>query len=201
MSAHEAVLVVLFLLSCATLIWAGDTARRTVRQLEAAKARESLLNHELLHRVKNLLATVNAMAVLTARHTAPEEFVPALTGRMQALERATELLGVDERAHCDLHALVAAALEPFRAGDTFTIEGPACELPRESCVPLSLALHELATNAAKYGALSVPAGRVELLWTVGEGEERMLRLAWREVGGPPVAAPERPTNQGVVWRR
>jgi len=187
----DAVLVGLFVLSAAALVWIGDVARRTVRALEAAQARQGLLNAELLHRVKNLLATVNAMAVLTARHSAPGDFADALTGRMQALERATGLLGVDERAPCEVHRLVDEALAPFRAGDTFTVEGPACELPRDACVPLSLALHELATNATKYGALSVPEGRVELLWTVGEGEEGLLRLAWRELGGPAVVAPQR----------
>jgi two-component sensor histidine kinase len=185
----ELALAALFVLSCAALVAIGDVARRTVREIEAAKARETLLNQELLHRVKNLLTTVNAMAVLTARHSEPESFVPLLTGRMQALERATELLSVDERVHCDVHTLVESALEPFRAGDNFTVGGPACELPRDACVPLSLALHELCTNAHKYGALSVPEGRVELLWTVGEGEDAMLRLAWREEGGPPVSAP------------
>lgn len=185
----QAALAALFVLSCAALVAIGEVARRTVRELEAAKARETLLNQELLHRVKNLLTTVNAMAVLTARHSEPEAFVPALTGRMQALERATELLSVDETVHCDVHALVDSALAPFRAGDNFAVGGPACELPREACVPLSLALHELATNASKYGALSVPEGRVELVWTVGEGEDALLRLAWRESGGPPVAPP------------
>ena len=187
----ETALAGLFVLACVALVAIGAIARRTVRELEAAKARESMLNKELLHRVKNLLATVNAMAVLTARHTDPDEFVPALTGRMLALERATELLGVDERVHCDMHQLVATALAPFRAGDNFLISGPACELPRDSCVPLTLALHELATNANKYGALSVAEGRVELVWTIGEGEGALLRLAWRELGGPPVTPPER----------
>lgn len=190
-SGRDAALVAMFVVSCAGLIWTGEVARRTVRALEAAKARETLLNQELLHRVKNLLTTVNAMAVLTARHSEPETFVPALTGRMQALERATELLSVDERVHCDVHTLVESALAPFRAGDNFTVGGPACELPRDACVPLSLALHELCTNAHKYGALSVPEGRVELLWTIGEGESALLRLAWREFGGPAVVAPER----------
>jgi two-component sensor histidine kinase len=197
----EAALAGLFVLSCAGLVAIGELARRTVRALEAAKARETLLNQELLHRVKNMLTTVNAMAVLTARHSEPGEFVAALTGRMQALERATGLLGVDESVHCDVHSLVESALAPFRAGDTFTVEGPACELPREACVPLSLALHELATNAAKYGALSVPEGRVALLWTVGEGENRLLRLAWRESGGPAVAPPQRKGMGTQLLRR
>jgi len=200
-SGSATALAVLFVLSCVALVAIGEVARRTVRELEAAKARESLLNAELLHRVKNMLTTVNAMAVLTARHTDPENFVHALTGRMQALERATGLLGVDERAPCDVHRLIESALAPFRAGDTFTVEGPGCELPRAACVPLSLALHELATNAAKYGALSVPEGRVELLWTIGEGEDRLLRLAWRETGGPPVSPPQRKGMGTQLLRR
>jgi two-component sensor histidine kinase len=192
---RDTVLAVLFVLSCAALIGIGEMARRTVRALEAAKARESLLNAELLHRVKNLLATVNAMAVLTARHSDPGSFVAALTGRMQALERATGLLGVDENAPCEIHRLVESAIEPFRAGSNFLVDGPPCELPRESCVPLSLALHELATNAVKYGALSAPDGRVSLAWTIGEGadgaEGAALRVVWREAGGPPVELPRR----------
>jgi two-component sensor histidine kinase len=191
---REALLAALFVLSCAALVWAGSTARRLVLELEAAKLREETLNRELLHRVKNMLATVNAMAVLTARHTPPEQFAKALDGRMRALERATGLLSVDEPGQCDLHRLVGDALAPFRGDDTFTVEGPACELPREACVPLALALHELCTNAAKHGALTVPEGEVDLRWTIGEGAGmdggRMLRIVWREQGGPPVAPPQ-----------
>ena len=95
----SSVLVLLFVLSCAALIWAGSTARRLVRELEAAKRREEGLNRELLHRVKNMLATVNAMALLTARYTPPEEFAAALDGRLRALERATGLLRADEPGH------------------------------------------------------------------------------------------------------
>jgi len=188
-SGRDAALVAMFVASCAALIWTGEMARRTVRALESAKQRETLLNHELLHRVKNLLATVNAMAVLTARHSEPGEFVPALTGRMLALERATELLAVGGSAPCEVERLVETALAPFRAGDNFAVGGPACELPGDACLPLCLALHELCTNAAKYGALSVPDGRVRLEWTLeGDG---LLTLAWREQDGPPVTGPAR----------
>jgi two-component sensor histidine kinase len=198
-SGREAALVGLFLLSCAALIWAGETARRLARALEAAKAREETLNRELLHRVKNMLTTVNAMAVLTARHSGADDFAPALTGRMQALERATELLGVDEAAPCAVETLVDTALAPFRAGDNFLVEGPPCELPRDACVPLSLALHELCTNAAKYGALSAPEGRVSVTWSLDDGG--VLALAWRERGGPPVAEPTRAGMGTQLLRR
>jgi two-component sensor histidine kinase len=198
-SGRDAALVLMFVASCAALVWIGEVARRTVRALEAAKARETLLNAELLHRVKNLLATVNAMAVLTARHAAPDEFVPALTGRMLALERATELLGVGESAPCEVGRLVETALAPFRAGDNFTVAGPPCELPRDACVPLSLALHELCTNAAKYGALSVADGWVALDWTLGR--DGLLTLQWHEENGPPVREPGRAGMGSQLLRR
>jgi len=187
---RDTVLAALFVLSCAALIGIGEIARRTVREADAAMARKEALNRELLHRVKNMLATVNAMAVLTARHSDPESFVPALTGRVQALERATELLGAGESAPCEVARLVKAAIEPFSAGSNFLVEGPPCRLPRESCVPLSLALHELSTNAVKYGALSVPDGRVRIIWTLEPGSD-LLRLVWTESGGPPVSLPTR----------
>jgi two-component sensor histidine kinase len=189
MSAREAVLVALFLASCAVLIWAGASARRMVREVEAAQARESLLNAELLHRVKNLLATVNAMIVLTGRHSPPESYMTALSGRMMALERATELLGLGGSAPCELGRLVDTALAPFRAGENFMVAGPPCELPRDACLPLSLALHELATNAVKHGALSLPRGWVAIDWTLAR--DGLLTLTWREADGPPVREPRR----------
>jgi len=180
----DGLLLGLFALSCAVLIVTGEMCRRLLRELEAAHAREELLNAELMHRVKNMLATVNAMAVLTARHAEPGGFAQAFTGRMQALGRATELLGAGRELHCDLRKLIDSATEPFRTEGNFAIRGQPCELPRDACVPLSLALHELCTNAVKHGALTSPEGRVELTWTCGAGD--VLTLDWRESGGPPV---------------
>lgn len=197
-STHDAVLTGLFGLSCAALIWIGEMARRLVRQLEAANAREELLNGELMHRVKNMLATVNAMAVLTARHSGPGEFAQAFSGRMRALDRATDLLATGRNLHCEVAKLVEGAIEPFRTDGNFVVSGPRCELPRDACVPLSLALHELCTNAAKHGALTVPEGRVVLAWDCDEN--RLLTLDWREDGGPPV--PEiRRTGMGTQLLR
>ena len=199
--SRQLLLVALFGLSCAALIWIGEMCRRLVRELERAKEREEVLNDELGHRVKNMLATVNALAVLTARHSGPADFPAALGGRMDALKRATELLtDSGEQAQCNIRRLVEQALAPFRDDGNFALDGPGCELPRDACVPLSLALHELCTNAAKYGALSVPEGQVTLLWTVGEGEDGLLRLVWREVGGPPVGKPAR-TGMGTQLLR
>ena len=182
----DQLLVALFALSCAALVWTAEMARRLVRELEEAKAREELLNAELMHRVKNMLATVNAMAVLTARHTEPAQFAQTFTGRMRALDKATSLLGPGRETQCEVQRLVESATAPFRTDGNFVLHGPICHLPRDACVPLSLALHELCTNAAKHGALTAPEGRVHLHWTLGEGEDGVLRLIWREEGGPPV---------------
>lgn len=197
-STTDAVLMGLFALSCAALIWIGETARRLVREIEAAKAREELLNQELMHRVKNMLATVNAMAVLTARHSGPGEFAQAFSGRMRALDRATDLLATGHNLHCEAAKLVEAAIEPFRTEGNFAIQGSPCELPRDACVPLSLALHELCTNAAKHGALTVPEGRVVLTWECTD--DGLLTLDWQEEGGPPVSEVRR-TGMGTQLLR
>ena len=207
LTGPDALVIGLFALSCAVLILTGEMARRLVRELETAKAREELLNAELMHRVKNMLATVNAMAVLTARHTEPGGFAQAFTGRMRALDKTTELLGVGGDVHCEVRKLVEAATEPFRIlrqaqderDSNFALDGPRCDLPRDACVPLALALHELCTNAAKHGALTVPEGRVALTWTCSE--EGLLALSWREEGGPPVPEQRRAGMGTQLLRR
>lgn len=194
----DAALVAMFFFSCAVLVLTGHLARRALHQAQAAQQREELLNRELMHRVKNMLATVSALASMTARHTPADQFQRAFSGRMMALQRATELLGMGEGGTGDLVQLVDSAIEPFRADGNFTVGGPRCTLPREACVPLSLALHELCTNAAKYGALSVPEGRVTLGWALSDG---VVRLLWQEVGGPAVTPPTREGMGTQLLRR
>jgi len=195
---RDALVLALFALSIAVLILTGATCRRALRDLEAAKAREGLLNIELMHRIKNTLATVNAMAVLTARHCEPGKFSEAFGGRVRALDKANELLGSGGETHCEVRKLAENATEPFRTDGNFALEGPAVELPRDACVPLSLALHELCTNAAKHGALTVPEGKVAVSWECdGDG---LLKLAWRESGGPPVPE-QRKTGMGTQLLR
>jgi two-component sensor histidine kinase len=117
---------------------------------------------------------------------------------MMALEGATDLLGLGEGAPCELGRLVDTALAPFRAGENVMVAGPPCQLPRDACLPLSVALHELATNAVKYGALSVSGGWVAIDWTLAS--DGLLTLAWREVDGPPVREPTR-TGMGTQLLR
>jgi two-component sensor histidine kinase len=198
-AARDLVRLALFALTGAALVWVGEMCRRLLRQLEAANAREELLNAELMHRVKNMLATVNAMAVLTARHAEPGGFAQAFTGRMRALDRATALLGAGRDVHCEVRTLVDSATEPFRTDGNFSIDGPRCDLPRDACVPLSLALHELCTNAAKHGALSAAEGTVGLDWHCDP--DGLLTLHWRERGGPPVPAAPGRTGMGTQLLR
>ena len=157
---------------------------------------------ELRHRVKNLLATVGALAGETETEgRSAEEYRDAFLGRLGALVRAHELAftteegGGDAGGGADLAALVAGVLEPYADGaEAVEVEGgPAVALEPRRTQALALVLHELATNAVKHGALSVPGGRVRVGWTVGEAEgaagTRLLRLRWREAGGPRVAPP------------
>lgn len=198
-TTSDAVLMGLFALSCGVLIWIGEMVRRLIRELEEAKAREELLNQELMHRVKNMLATVNAMAVLTSRHCEPGQFANAFSGRMRALDRATALLGPGRNRHCEVASLAEGAIEPFRTDHNFVVRGAPCELPQEACVPLSLALHELCTNAAKHGALTSPDGVVELSWECDD--DGLLTLDWRERDGPPVPEQRRAGMGTQLLRR
>src|SRR6185503_1114923 len=125
-----------------------------------------------------------------------ESFVQALDGRIQAMSQAHALLARGAWAGADLQELLAVVLEPFlsRAKDNIKIEGsPAWVLP-ELTQSLALTLHELATNALKHGALSVPTGHVTVAWTIEAGSApTRLQLLWRERGGPPV---KQPTTRG-----
>ncbi|SDM53807.1 Two-component sensor histidine kinase, contains HisKA and HATPase domains [Methylobacterium phyllostachyos] len=154
--------------------------------------RQVTLLHELNHRVKNTLATVQALARQSTRGgDAPGE---RLEARILSLSKTHDLLTRDEWSGASLGEMLENELSPYRAGpDHITLEGPEVELPPRHVLALGMTVHELATNAAKYGSLSVPGGRVCVAWSLAQGESgaARLRLAWRESGGPPVAAPTR----------
>nr|WP_281502860.1 HWE histidine kinase domain-containing protein [Ancylobacter crimeensis] len=153
-----------------------------------------LLMRELTHRSKNLLAVIQAMARQTARHAGTtDDFVEQFSARLQALARSHDLLVQESWHGASLTEMVRSQLGHHlnKDGSQVTIEGPDLMLKPEAAQNLGLALHELSTNAAKYGALSVPGGHVEIRW-----EHRPLAdgggidLSWVEKGGPPVRAPE-----------
>ncbi len=150
-----------------------------------ADERQVLLAREVDHRARNALAVIQSIIRLT-RAKSVDDYVEAIEGRIKALSRAHTLLS-DSRWHgADLATLVAEELAPYRAGDKIKFEGPDISLQPATAQGLALALHELATNAAKYGALSSPTGKIDLDWQL-QGDA--LTLRWAENGGPSIVQP------------
>jgi PAS domain S-box-containing protein len=162
-----------------------------VTERREADARQKLLLDELNHRVKNTLATVQSIAAQTFRNTGIDPAVQRVfEGRLITLSNVHGILTQQSWDSADLHDVVWSALRPHGAPDRerFTVEGPALRLDPKSAVALSMAVHELCTNAIKYGALSTEAGHVDVRWSVAADR---LRWQWRESGGPAVTAPTR----------
>ncbi len=160
---------------------------------QKAEEHQRLLLNELNHRVRNTLAIVQAIAQQSFKDEhASAEARSSFDGRLSALSAAHNLLTRSNWEAASMRQLIEDAVAPYRGEDRFDIAGADLKLAPKTAVSLALALHELATNAVKYGALSVPAGRVLIRWSV-EPDPAGDRLAfsWREQGGPPVVVPER----------
>jgi two-component sensor histidine kinase len=163
---------------------------------------------EVDHRAKNALAVVQSVLRLTPRGE-PEAFAAAVEARVAALARVHSLLAEGGWSGADLRALAERELAPYApiGGDGGTarraavsLDGAPVPLAPAAVQPLAMVLHELATNAAKHGALSVPSGTVEVRWRAGRrtGEDGLLRLSWTEAGGPPIASA--PARRGFGTR-
>lgn len=165
---------------------------RDITERKLAEEHLRLMVHELNHRVKNSLATVQAIAAQTLRGGgASLEVREALTSRLLALARAHDVLTDAKWSGARLEEIATQAAEPYGA-ERFRVQGPGVFLPPRTAIALALAFHELATNAAKYGALSNASGQVDLFWRLSDDTDPpRLHLTWREVGGPPVKAPAR----------
>jgi two-component sensor histidine kinase len=175
------------------MVWRQARARRD------ADARQAFLAREVDHRAKNALAVVLSVLKLTPKGD-PDSYARAVEGRVAALARAHALLAEGAWAGTGLRVLAERGLAPFtgdepadHGGAVAVLEGPPVPLGPVAVQPLAVVLHELATNAAKHGALSSPGGRVRLSWRI-EDEVGLLRLRWAESGGPPVAGP--PVRRG-----
>jgi two-component sensor histidine kinase len=163
-----------------------------VTDARQAEGRQQLLINELNHRVKNTLATVQSLIHQTLRDKSSAEAQEALTNRIMGLSAAHDVLTRSNWESAALDEVVAGALKTFGSpSGRFIVEGPAVQLGPQNALSLSMVLHELATNALKYGALSTPIGRIHVQWNKPAGQGEALSLTWRESGGPPVSPPSR----------
>jgi PAS domain S-box-containing protein len=165
---------------------------RDISERKQAQSRQELLSRELHHRTKNLFAVVDAVVARSfAGKRTVEEAEAAVRHRLHSLAQTHVMLLDKQWQGADLSEIVRSEMTPY-AGRV-TIEGPSITLDSQATQNFALALHELATNAAKYGALSSQAGQVRIAWTVvsGVNGQSTFRFRWEEQGGPPVSVPER----------
>jgi len=163
-----------------------------ITERKRADEEQKILINELNHRVKNTLATVQSISMHTHRST-PEAFVQRFEGRLVALSKAHDLLTRRRWTGVGLGELLEQELAPYADADQSRIvmEGPELTLSARTGLALSMVLHELVTNAAKYGALSAEGGRVQVAWGLEERTNNILTLRWIESGGPRVDPPTR----------
>ncbi len=172
--------------------WIGTNT--DIDDQKAAEAQQHLLARELEHRMKNTMAMVGAIANQTFRTAATKEEARTIfDARLRALNQAHDVLVASSWASALMSVVVDGALAAHRTSEgRIHVAGPAVVLSAKQALSLSLALHELATNATKYGALSVPGGTIDVSWDcTAPGTDVMLRFTWREYGGPTVSVPSR----------
>jgi two-component sensor histidine kinase len=163
-------------------------AVQDITERKEREEKEHLLMREINHRAKNMLSVVASIAHQTASRN-PDEFVERFSDRIQALSANQDLLVRSEWSGVEIADLVRAQLAPFvdLIGSRILLQGPKLRLNPASAQAIGLALHELATNAGKYGALSTGKGRVEIVW--GRTGDTFI-MSWTERDGPPVSAPQ-----------
>jgi len=171
--------------------------------MRSLQERQKVLVAELHHRTRNLLAVVQAMARQTMRSSASlQEFATEFEGRLRALSRVQGLLARVDHGAIDLRELVELELKAHGDGqvkpDKVTIEGPSARLPATSAQALALAIHELATNAVKYGALKQASGKLDVAWRIETGDKYTRRavLDWHESGVAMSVGGARPIRRG-----
>jgi two-component sensor histidine kinase len=179
-----------YLGASAFIIWGADTYRRLVRrhrelaaQLQEQEKFGKVVVEELAHRLKNKIATIQS--IISYQLRGQPDLRDAIVGRLIALSRTDDLIMAAQGQGADLRDVLTIELGAYEASRVL-MTGPAVFLPAKLALAMALLVHELATNAAKYGALSVETGGVSINWSVSN---RVLELFWRETGGPPVAQP------------
>jgi two-component sensor histidine kinase len=192
------------------LLWRSIAAALTIAALAALTAvgarqarREASLVRELEHRVKNMLAVVTALVDRARDDTQSHQaFVSSLRGRIDSMARSQTLLSQSRWRGVNFADLVQAELAPYTTGTNTHLEGPPVYLEPESTHGMAMVMHELTTNAAKYGALSQPGGRVSVRWAVSANDSAgtKLKVQWEETGGPKLTAarPQEGYGSGVI---
>jgi len=169
------------------------SAQRDVTERRAFEDRQALMVRELHHRVKNTLATVQAVLNATMRSSVSmTEFSRAFGGRILSMARTHALITEDEAQVASFEGLLRAELDAYDEGGRITLDGPRLKLPSDLAVPVSMALHELTTNALRHGALAHPGGQVVVTWRIEDDPSGpWLAWTWNEHDGPPPALPTR----------
>jgi PAS domain S-box-containing protein len=164
-----------------------------ISERKEADSRQKALLDELNHRVKNTLATVQSLAAQTVRgNRVPRAVRENFEARLVALSRAHDQLTRGRWESANLKEIAEEIFAPYSSGGGLAIDGEGVYLAPQAALMLAMIFHELATNAAKYGSLSAPAGKLALSWKVANGSSpRRLRIEWQESGGPAVSAPAR----------
>lgn len=161
-----------------------------ITERKDAQARQKMLTHELEHRIKNILAMVSAIASQTLRNTDIDTARTTFNERLRALANAHDILNSTRWTRASLRQVVENSIAAFPS-DRIAVSGPALSINPKMALSLALAVNELATNALKYGALSVPEGSVTIEWAISEEAEMPMTWRWLERDGPPVSTPNR----------
>lgn len=167
----------------------ADRVESSVARVKA-ETQQLVLNHELSHRLKNTFSMVQAIAGQTLKGVSDRTAVNTFISRLHALSAAHEVLLKRNWSAADIGEVVRNVTGMATGADQFDISGPPLTIGPRAALSLSLLLHELATNAVKYGALSMPAGKVSISWSIDRDAAEVV-LTWRETGGPPAVAPNR----------
>jgi two-component system CheB/CheR fusion protein len=172
------------------------TVTQEIGERKRAEERNTLLLGELDHRVKNILAVISSVVTQTLKTSdSPGAFAVDIEGRIAAIARAHGRLTDNGRGAVSLGELVSTELAPYnRTNTNIKIEGPPVEFTPKAGLALAMAIHELASNAAKYGALSKPAGVLSASWQIEKGSSGLLNFSWIETGGPSIT--EQPSRRG-----